>query len=139
MSYLEKKDTNNPKFNEIIKSLEPDLIQSLINYNNLQTNTTSTPKVTSYSQQDLIDIITKDLSEKDKKQFIEYIAKNNIKEITTAYLSSSDFNVANDNSEDKQFKLKSTQDILSSIIGIENKTKPHNEANQNEVQKVKNK
>ena len=86
-----------------------------------------------YSKKEIIDIITEELSEKEKKQLIYYIEKNNIKEITTAYLSSSDFNVANET----QFKLKSKQDIFSKIIGIENNTKPHNEANQNEVQKIK--
>lgn len=134
---MEQKGTHNPKFNEIIKSLDPDLIQSLINYNNQSINTTPIPTVNNYSQQDLIDIITKDLSAKDKKQFIDYIEKNNIKEITTAYLSSSNFNVDNGNSNEIQFKLKSKQDILSKIIGIENKTKPHNEVNQNEAQKIK--
>ena len=129
MSYLEKKDTSNPKFTEIVKSLSPDLINSLIQYNNLPISTTPTPTINHYSKQDLIDIITKDLSVKDKKQFVDYIEKNNIKEITTTYLSSSDFNVANET----QFQPKSTSKILS----IENKTKPHNEANQNEVQKIK--
>lgn len=133
MKYMEQKDTSNPKFNEIINSLEPDLINSLIQYNKLPISNTPLPKVTSYSKKEIIDIITEELSEKEKKQLIYYIEKNNIKEITTAYLSSSDFNVANET----QFKLKSKQDIFSKIIGIENNTKPHNEANQNEVQKIK--
>lgn len=134
---LSSQNPSNPKFNEIIKSLEPDLIQSLIKYNNLSINTTLIPPVNNYSQQELIDIITKDLSVKNKKQFLDYIEKNNIKEITTAYLSSSDFNVANDNVVGKQFQPKSLSEILSKIIDIEKKIKPHNEFNQHEAQKIK--
>lgn len=137
MSYMEQKGTNNPKFNEIIKSLAPDLIKSLINYNNFPIDTTPTPTINNYSQQELIDIITEGLSVKNKKQFVDYIEKNNIKEITTAYLSSSDFNVANDNVVKKQFQPKSLSEILSKITDIENKIKPHNEANQHEAQKIK--
>lgn len=71
---------------KLLNLLDPDLIQSLINYNSQSINTTPIPTVNNYSQQDLIDIITKDLSAKDKKQFIDSIGKNNIKEITTVYL-----------------------------------------------------
>ena len=126
----------NHKFNEILYYLDPDLINSIIKYNNLPISNPALPTITSHSQQEITDVITKDLSPKNKKQFVDYIEKNNIKEITTAYLSSSDFNVANYNSDEKKFQPKSTSQILSRIISIENKTKPHNEA-KNEAQKIK--
>lgn len=137
MSYLEQKDKSNPKFNEISKSLSPDLINSLIQYNKLLISNPALPQVTSCSQQAIIDLITEKLSAKEKKQFIDYIEKNNIKEITTAYLTSSDFNVANYNSDEKQFKLKSKQDILFKIISIESKIKTHNEDSPNDIKKLK--
>lgn len=124
MNYLSSNNKNNSKFDLIEKSLEPIFIQSLIKYNNINVSSHNVPVLNNHSYSDLINIITKDLSPKDKKEFINYINKNNIAEITTANLSDSNFNVSNNNSENR-FELKSKSEILSRIINISHSDKKH--------------
>lgn len=125
MNYLSSNNKNNSKFDLIEKSLEPTFIQSLIKYNNINVSSHNVPVLNNHSYSDLINIITKDLSPKDKKEFINYINKNNIAEITTANLSDSNFNVSNNNNSENRFELKSKSEILSRTINISHSDKKH--------------
>ncbi len=97
----------------------------MIKYNNINVSSHNVPVLNNHSYSDLINIITKDLSPKDKKEFINYINKNNIAEITTANLSDSNFNVSNNNNSENRFELKSKSEILSRIINISHSDKKH--------------
>ena len=134
MNYLSSSNNkNNLKFDLIKTLLKPTFIKSLIKYNNINVLSHNVPVLNNHSYSDFINIIIKDLSTKDKKQFIEYIDKNNIKEITTAYLSSPNANVATEQLESKQFQSKSRLEVLSRIITITDKDRNIQSNNDNKL------
>ena len=113
-------DKSNSQYNEIIKSLDNDTKQYLLNTYNGNHKIEPIPQLNNYFNQQLIQMFKDSLSDENKKEFNKIIGKYNIKEISTPYLSSS-FNANVLNNQLDNNILKSKNECLSNIKNIRNK------------------
>lgn len=115
-------DKSNSQYNEIIKSLDNDTKQYLLNNYTRNHKTEPIPKLNNYSQQQLLQVFNASLSDKNKKEFNKILVQHSIKNISTPYLSSSlDANVLNNESNKNNNILKSKSECLFNIGGLRNK------------------
>ena len=111
---------SNQNFNEIIKSLDNNTKQYLLNsYNgNSKIKIEPLPQLQNHSQRQLMKIFTDSLNDKNKKEFNNIMNQYEIKEISTPYLTSS-FNAHVLTNEQENNLLKSKKECLLNIENID--------------------
>lgn len=127
ISNLENNININLKEKELSKILGEEFINSLLNYNkkNLYFSKTSLPSLKNYNKNELLELLTESLNEKEKERFIKSINKENIIDISTPHLSSNKVQISNNENNilynDWKNKYLCKIDKIIDQIGLNNK------------------